>query len=139
MKFSSWSWPHESVHSYTHSSCSAFWIITSYWMSAASQVVLGVNNPPANAGDIRDADLIPGSGRSPGGGHGNPLQYSCLENLTDRGASWTTIDWVSQSWRHLKGLSTQALTGHQAPNSSVAIRNILEAERSEEMLENKAF
>ena len=103
------------------------------------QVVLGVNSPPANAGDIRDADLIPGSGRSPGGGHGNPLQYSCLENLTERGASWTTVDWVSQSWIHLKGRSTQALTGHQAPNSSVAERNILEAERSEEMLENKAF
>ena len=39
-----------------------------------------VKNPPANAGDIRDADLIPGSGRSPGGRHGNPVQYSCLEN-----------------------------------------------------------
>ena len=39
-----------------------------------------VKNPPANAGDIRDVGLIPGSGRSPGGGHGNPLQYSCLEN-----------------------------------------------------------
>ena len=40
-----------------------------------------VKNPPANAGDIRDAGLIPGLGRSPGGGHGNPFQYSCLENL----------------------------------------------------------
>ena len=40
---------------------------------------------PANSGDIRDVGLIPGSGRSPGGGHGNPLQYSCLENLTNRG------------------------------------------------------
>ena len=39
-----------------------------------------VKNPPANAGDIRDAGSIPGLGRSPGGGHGNPLQYSCLEN-----------------------------------------------------------
>ena len=45
-----------------------------------SQVSLVVKNPPANAGDIRDAGLIPGLGRSPGGGHGNPLQYSCLEN-----------------------------------------------------------
>ena len=45
----------------------------------SSQVALVVKNLPANAGDIRDADLIPGSGRSPGGGHGNPLQYSCLE------------------------------------------------------------
>ena len=46
----------------------------------ASQVVLAVKNPPANAGDVRDAASIPGLGRSPGGGHGNPLQYSCLEN-----------------------------------------------------------
>ena len=49
-------------------------------MHGASQVVLVVKNPPANAGDIRDAGSIPGSGRSPRGGHGNPLQYSCLEN-----------------------------------------------------------
>ena len=45
-----------------------------------------VKNPPTNAGDIRDAGLIPGSGRSPRGGHDNPLQYSCLENPIDRGA-----------------------------------------------------
>ena len=45
-----------------------------------SQVALVVNNPVANAGDIREAGSIPGSGRSPGGGHSNPLQYSCLEN-----------------------------------------------------------
>ena len=57
-----------------------------------SQVVLVVNNPPANAGDIRDAGTIPGSGRSSGGGHGNPLQYSCLENPMDRGAWWATIE-----------------------------------------------
>ena len=44
----------------------------------ASQVALVVKNPPANAGDVRDGDSIPGLGRSPGGGHGNPLQYSCL-------------------------------------------------------------
>ena len=46
----------------------------------ASQVALVVKNPPANAGDIRDVGSVPGLGRSPGGGHGNPLQYSCLEN-----------------------------------------------------------
>ena len=45
-----------------------------------------VKNPPANAGDIRHTGSIPGSGRSPGGGHGNPLQYSCLENPMDRGS-----------------------------------------------------
>ena len=50
----------------------------------ASQVVLVVKNPSANAGDIRDTGSIPGSGRSPGGGHSNPLQYSCLENRMDR-------------------------------------------------------
>ena len=50
----------------------------------ASQVALVVKNPPANAGDVRDACLIPGSGRSPGGGDGNPLKYSCLEDLMDR-------------------------------------------------------
>ena len=44
----------------------------------ASQVALVVKNPPANAGDVRDTGSIPGSGRSPEGGHGNPLQYSCL-------------------------------------------------------------
>ena len=43
-------------------------------------MALAVKNPPANAGDVRDESSIPGSGRSPGGGHGNPLQYSCLEN-----------------------------------------------------------
>ena len=52
----------------------------------ASQVVLVVKNPPANAGDVRDLGSSPGSGRSPGGGHGNPLQYSCLENSMDRRA-----------------------------------------------------
>ena len=50
------------------------------WEEWVSQVVLLVKNPPANAGDIRDVVLIPGSERSLGGGHGNPLQYSCLEN-----------------------------------------------------------
>ena len=51
--------------------------------AGASQVVPVVKNLPANAGDIRDAGSIPGSGRSPEGGHGNPLWYSCLENSMD--------------------------------------------------------
>ena len=50
------------------------------------EVVLVVKNLSANAEDIRDVGSIPGLGRSPGGGHGNPIQYSCLENLMDRGA-----------------------------------------------------
>ena len=57
----------------------------------ASQVAVVGKNSPANAGDIRDVGLIPGSGRSPGGGPGNPLQYSCLENPMDRGASRATV------------------------------------------------
>ena len=56
----------------------------------ASQVLLVVKNLSANAGDMRDIGLITGVGRSPGGGHGNPLQYSCLENPMDRGA-WRAI------------------------------------------------
>ena len=66
-----------------------------------------VKSPPASAGDIRDSGLIPGSGRSSGGGHSNPLQYSCLENPMDRGAQWATIHWVTKSWTLLKQLSMQ--------------------------------
>ena len=50
-----------------------------------------VKNPPTDARDVRDRGLIPGLGRIPGEGNGNPLQYSCLENLMDRGAWWTTV------------------------------------------------
>ena len=56
-----------------------------------------LKNPPANAGDIRDAGLTPGLGRSSGGGHSNPLQYSCLENPMDRGAWWATVHRVAKS------------------------------------------
>ena len=63
-----------------------------------SQVAVVVKNLPANAGDIRDTDLTPGSGRSPGGGHGNPLQHSCLENPVDRGAWRATVHRVAKSW-----------------------------------------
>ena len=56
-----------------------------------------VKNPLASAGDIRDADLIPRSGRSQRGGHGNPLQYSCLENIMDREAWWATVHRVTKS------------------------------------------
>ena len=73
---------------------------------SASQVALIVKNPPANAGDVRDSGLIPGSGRSPGGGHGNPLQYSCLENPMDRGAWWAAVHGVPKSRTRLKRLST---------------------------------
>ena len=61
---------------------------STYTKSGASQVVLVVKNLPANAGDTGDMGLIPGSGRSSGGGQGNPLQYSCLEHPMDRRACW---------------------------------------------------
>ena len=67
-----------------------------------------VKNLPANAGDIRDMGLIPGSGRSPRGGHGNPLQCSCLENPMDRGAWQAIIHGVTESRTRLKRVSTHA-------------------------------
>ena len=69
------------------------------------QVALGVKNPPANAGDKRHVGLIPGSGRSPGEGNGNPLQYSCLENPMDRGAWRVTVHGatrVGHDWSDLQ-------------------------------------
>ena len=62
-----------------------------------SQMELVVKNPLANAGDTSNAGLIPGSGRSPAGGHGNPLQNSCLENPMDRGA-WRATVRLQKSW-----------------------------------------
>ena len=64
-------------------------------------MVLVVKNPPANAGDVRDRGLVPGAGRSPGEGHGNPLQYSCLENPMDGEAWWATVHGVAKSWTRL--------------------------------------
>ena len=61
------------------------------YVYTASQVVLVVKNPPARAGDVRDMGSIPGSGRSPEGGYGNPLRYFCLENPMDRGALWAAV------------------------------------------------
>jgi len=57
-----------------------------------------VKNPPANAGDIRDEGSVPRSGRSHGGGCGNLLQYSCLENPMDRGAWWAAVHVVAKHW-----------------------------------------
>ena len=66
------------------------------------KLVLVVKNPPDNAGDGGDAGLISGSGRSPGGGHGNPIQYCCPENPMDRGAYWAKVHGVTKSWTRLK-------------------------------------
>ena len=68
-----------------------------YQIFLASQVALVVKNLPANAGDIKIVGLIPGLGRSPGGGHGNPLQYSCLDSAMDRGAWWATTHMIAKS------------------------------------------
>ena len=65
-------------------------------------MVLVVKNLPDNVGDIKNVGSISGSGRCPGGGHGNPLQYSCLENPMARGAWWATVDRVAKSRTLLK-------------------------------------
>ena len=69
--------------------------------SGASQVVLMVKNLAANSGDIRNTGSIPGLGRFPGEWHGNPLQYSCLENLMDRGA------WGATALTHIESDTTE--------------------------------
>ena len=61
-------------------------------------MALVVKNPPANTGDTGDVGSTPGSGRSPGVGNGNPLQYSCLENPMDSAAWWATVQGGAKSW-----------------------------------------
>ena len=61
-----------------------------------------VRKPLANSGNIRDGGSIPGWGRSPRGGHGNPLQYSCRENPVDRGAWWAIFHRIAKSWTQLR-------------------------------------
>ena len=73
-------------------------------------MTLVVNNPPTNTGDIRDICSIPRSGRFPGGGHGNLLQYSCLENSMDRGTLQATVYRVTKIQTQLKQLSMHACT-----------------------------
>ena len=72
--------------------------------------MLAVKNPPANAGDIRDVGSTPGPGRSPGGGHGNPLQYSCLKKPINRGTWWATVQGVANSWTRLMQLQCNMKT-----------------------------
>ena len=76
-------------------------------MFSTSQVARVVKNLPANTGNVRAAGLIPWLGRSPGGGHGNPLQYSCRENPKDNGAWWATARSVAEL--DMKPLSTGAV------------------------------
>ena len=65
-------------------------------------MVVVIKNPPANARNIRDMGLIPGSGRSLGGGHDNQLQYSCLENPMDSGTWWATFHRITNNQTQLK-------------------------------------
>ena len=82
-----------------------------------------VRNPPANAGDTGDMGSIPGLRRSPGRGNGNPLQYSCLGNLMDRGAWRATVHGVPKSWTRLSNFTFtfhfHALEKEMATHSSV--------------------
>ena len=73
------------------------------------QVAPVVKNLPDNAGDIRDVGLIPGSGRSPGEGNGNPLQYLCLENPIDRGAWQATVHGVARNRTRLSHYTTTTI------------------------------
>ena len=99
-------------------------------------VVLEVKNPPARAGDVRDAGLIPGLRRSSGEGNGNPLQYSCLENSIDRGARRATVHGVSnsQTWpgtvqhmvtAQLRGMKPWTLAFLSLPPSSFSMTWVL--------------
>jgi len=80
-----------------------------YSYSWTSQVALLVKNLPTNAVDIRDSGSMSRLGRSPGGGNGSPLQYTCLENPTDRGASQATANRVAKSRTQLKWLTMQTV------------------------------
>ena len=82
-----------------------FPIYSSSWLPQG----LSGKESTCNAEDAGDRSSIPGLGRSPGGGHGNPLQYSCLENPMDRKTWWATVHRVTKSWIQLKGLSRRAL------------------------------
>ena len=90
-----------------------FWTILCSCLHMGFPCDLVVRNPPASGGD---SGSIPGSGRSPGEGNGNPLQYSCLENPMDRGASWATVH-GSQRVRHDRATEHH----HQTPHSGLAL------------------
>ena len=89
--------PSRPIHAVTNGKIPFLFLRLSNITFWASHVALIVKNLSASAREVKEAGLIPGSGRSPGGGHGNPLQYSCLEKPMDRGAWWATIHMVAQS------------------------------------------
>ena len=101
-----------------------------FYIVRASQVSLGIKILPANAGDTGEAGSIPGLGRSLGGGHGKPLQDSCLENPMGRGTLWATVHGITKSWAWLKQLSMHAFMHYVAKmiqtHLSVPIISLLE-------------
>ena len=95
-----------------------------YVNSGASQVEIVVKNTPVYAGDLRDMSLIPGLGRSPGEGNGNPLHYSCLENAMDRGAWWSTVHTAAKRQAGPKWFSTHRHTyANSAWNTTFKIQS----------------
>ena len=116
---------HVPTHTHTHIfKFWTLWVCECVWEreqeSSRAYHLLGfpsgtvVKNLPANAGDSRDTGLIPGSGRSPGGGHGNPLQYSCLENSMDRGAWWAAVHGIAKSRTWLSMYTLMKITASWA-------------------------
>ena len=103
--------------------CMSLWRAHSdiFWGSTdflgASQVALVVKNPPANAAGVREVSSIPGSGRTPGEGNGNTLQYSCLENPMDRGIWWAIVDRVAKSQTWLSDWNDRLLGAHMINHS----------------------
>ena len=103
----------------------------------SSQIELVVKNQPASAGDARDVGSISGLERSPGGGHGNSLQKSCLQNPTDRGAWWATVHRVAQSQKRLKRLTTHTHTHtHTQLYNYTLVLKLLD-QRKEKQIPNK--
>ena len=93
-------------------------------------MALLVKNPPTNAGGTKNMCLIPGLGRSPGGGHGNPLQYSCLKNSMDRGAWGTTDHGVAKESDMTEQLSTRAHKYQNQAKSLVILSDLLTEKES---------
>ena len=97
------------------------------FFNKASQVALVVKNTSANAAGVRNVGSLPGLGRSHGGGHGNPLWYSCLENPMDRGAWQATVPRVTKSWTQLRWLRVHAcsssITEEHLRNSQICALN----------------
>ena len=86
-----------------------YWVhCTASGILVPGMVALTAKNPFAIAEDVRNTGLVPELGRSPGGGHGNPLQYSCLENPTDTGAWQAIVHRIEKSWTWLKQLNMHA-------------------------------